>query len=188
MSGRKAPAKKKATAYKRPPAPPRRLPWDEIRRDFVQGVEVEQEGAPPRRIWPLQSDLAHKYGIDDARISIQSRKPGPDGLTWAEAKEAFRKRWAQEQDRMMAEALAGAEVTFKVKAFKIANRLLDVAEKGLKGAVGPDAAVKFASTAKRAQEIGQVALDRPADGPAGENGDDWTVMRDARRARSGGEE
>ena len=166
---------------------PAKHPWAEIEALYVQGEDIQKPGpdgkAEPIHEWPSQSHLAERYNLRLDSISRRLALKDKDGETAHDRKEAFKKALACQVDAKLAEELAGMEVNFRMATMKIAQAGLIQAGKMLTRPVGSEALTRLMTAAKRAQEMGLVALDRPANGPSGENQgtDDWTIMRQIRQ-------
>ncbi|MBI3131462.1 MAG: hypothetical protein HYZ13_09065 [Acidobacteria bacterium] len=158
----------------------RRHPWDELRRRFVQGEEVD-EGDRTTRRWPSTGDLAATFGIHPSNVSKAARKKDPEGRDWYGQREAFKRELQRQVDVKAAQKLAEQEIRFRVRTYQVAERLLGGVERALRTEDHPpDNLSRLANTARRAQELGMVALDRAKDGPV-EGLDDWTLMRRIRQ-------
>ena len=166
---------------------PTKHPWAEIEALYVQGEDIEKPGkdgkAESVHEWPSQSYLAERYKLRLDSLSRRLALKDKDGKTAHDRKEAFKKDLACRVDAKLAEELAATEVVFRMATMKIAQAGLIQAGKMLARPVGSEALTRLMTAAKRAQEIGMVALDRPANGPSGENQgtDDWTLMRQIRQ-------
>lgn len=158
----------------------RRHPWEEIRRRFVQGEEVDEDGRVTRR-WPSTGDMAATYGIHPSNVSKEAKKKNPDGRDWYDQREAFKRELQRQVDAKAAQKLAEQEIRFRVRTYQVAERLLGGVERALRTEDHPpDNLSRLANTARRAQELGMVSLDRAKDGPV-EGLDDWTLMRRIRQ-------
>ena len=76
------------------------------------------------------------------------------------------------------------EIRFRIATMALAEMSLGQIEHQLSRPQNADSLVKLMTAAKRAQEVGMVALDRPANGPEGGLGlgvEDWILMREVHR-------
>lgn len=180
---------------------PSKHPWDEIEALFVQGEDQERAGKDGRsetvHEWPTQADLSKRYNVGPVQVCKRFALKGSDGKTALERREAFKQHFQRQVDDKMARELAGREVGFRTATMIVAEMgLRHIATKlnrpngsGGIASVGNDDLSKLMTAAKRAQEVGMVALDRPADGPGGAGGgkggdlgtEDWSIMREVRR-------
>lgn len=162
-------------------------PWEEIEALYVQGEDVEKPGAngsvESTHEWPMQTALANRYNLRIEQISKRFSQKDANGRTAHERREAFKQSYQAQVNDKMARDLAGREVGFRVATFAISEAILRGVALNLHRPQGGDGLSKLSTAAKRAQEIGLVALDRPANGPSGEGQsvEDWTIMRQVRQ-------
>jgi len=173
---------------------PSKHPWQEIEDWYVQGEDVnnpQKDGRPgPSREWPSQTEIAKRYGTRLEQISRRFARIGEDGKTVHDRRVSFQADYQRHVDDMLARDLAGREIRFREASLvlaeiglrHIASRLVEPNSGYKLATVSIDDLAKLATATKRLQEVGMVALDRPANGPDGKIlGDDWTQMRESRR-------
>ena len=162
-------------------------PWDVLRNLFVHGEEAQlpqpRAAGLTRRTWPSTGDLAARFSITPPRVSERAAEHG-----WYKARDDFKAKWEAEVDSKLAVQLAGQEVKFRALTLEGASRIVNQAVKALASNQSPETLLKLSTALKRAQEVGLVAMDRPANGPDSfqQAEDDWTLMRLARAGRAQG--
>jgi hypothetical protein len=77
----------------------RRIPWHEVRADYVEGVAEDPDGDPHKRSWPTLADVATLHGVSHDVVRKRAAKE-----RWNDQKERFqldieqaRRRWMLEQ-------------------------------------------------------------------------------------------
>ena len=166
---------------------PTKHPWAKIECLYVQGEDRErpgQDGRPENvREWPTQADLSKRFGLRPEQVYRRFATLGPDGRTAHNRRDAFKETYIRQLDDMKTRELVGREIRFRVATMALAELGLRQIALQLSRPQGADALLKLVTAAKRAQEVGMVALDRPANGPNGDPSgiEDWTLMREIRR-------
>ncbi len=177
---------------------PSKHPWLEIEDLYVQGEDVAKPGTGgnpgPSHQWPTQTDLANRYGIRLEQISRRFARVRPDGTSVHDRRGDFQAGYQRHVDDKLARDLAGREIRFRMASMVvaelgiklIADRLAPRNGRGELARVSTDDLAKLLTAAKRAQEVGMVALDRPANGPdaVALGNQDWSLMREIRRIGS----
>ncbi len=134
----------------------RRIPWEEIRREYVEGTE--RDGA---RVYPSQRDLASKYDVEISTIGRRAKREG-----WAVAREVFASRVLAERQRKSVDMLSDEGSALDLSAFQIAQAGLA----RISAAVGDkeqrpmdaDEINKLSSAAQRFHQMGRLALGEDA--------------------------
>jgi len=176
---------------------PSKHPWQEIEDLFVQGEDVSDSENVSRsgsaHKWPSQTEIARRYGTRLEQVSRRFARVGEDGKTVHDRRENFQAAYQRHVDDMLASDLAGRVTRFREASLTLAeiglrhigSRLIEPNSGGKLANISIDDLAKLATATKRLQEVGMVALDRPANGPdskfSGET--DWSLMREVRAAR-----
>ena len=168
-------------------------PWDEMESLFVHGEEVKDGNGKAYRDWPTTGDIATRYGATSSTVSSRATKGDATGKTWHEKRENFQIRLSNERDKKLAEEIAGQEVAFRGLTLQAAQRIVRHVDAQLsrgiiidadgrfRSSLPADTITKLAGALKRAQETGLVSMDRPANGPGEDPGDDWSALRRLRQ-------
>jgi hypothetical protein len=158
----------------------RQHPWEEVRRRFVQGEEIEEDDRITRR-WPSTGDLAAIFDIHPSNVSKEAHKKDPEGKTWYDYRDAFKREAQRRLDAKAAQKLADQEIRFRFRTYQAAERTVACVERALRTEDHtPENINRLITSIRRAQEVGLVAMDRPKSGPV-EGMDDWTLMRRVRQ-------
>lgn len=166
---------------------PPKHPWDEIENIYIYGEDVEKPGRGGASVrcheWPTQTMLVERFHLRLDTLSKRLALKNTAGKTAHDRRDDFRADYLRQLDAKLAGELAGRETGFRVATFAAAELGLSQITLQLSKPQGGDGLAKLLTAAKKAQELGMVALDRPADGPnAGAPGvEDWTLMREVRR-------
>lgn len=174
---------------------PTKHPWRVIEDLYVQGEDINKPGkggrSEPSHEWPTQTDLANRYGIRLEQVSRRFARVGLDGTTAHHRRKDFQAGYQRHVDDKLARDLAAREIRFRMASMvvaelgikHIAGRLARRNTGGELVGVSTDDLAKLLTAAKRAQEVGMVALDRPANGSEGGalEVEDWSLMREIRR-------
>ena len=166
---------------------PTKHPWLKIEALYVCGEDVEKpakEGqTEPAHNWPSQIELSKRFNIRREQVSKRFARVGVDGRTINQLREAFQVNYRRQLDDTILRALVGREIGFRVANMELAELGLRHVARLLARAQSGDSLLKLLTAAKRSQEIGLIALDRPANGPEGgisQGTEDWSLMRDIR--------
>ncbi|MEI6416033.1 MAG: hypothetical protein WCP34_17490 [Pseudomonadota bacterium] len=167
---------------------PYKHPWDEIEAIYVRGENQKMLGLSGKtelvHEWPTQAALARDYGVREEQVSKRFARPGLDGLTAHQRQAAFRVNYQQQLDDNFLVEFAGREIRLRKATLALAELALCQIAQELTKPQGADALLKLMTAVRRAQEIGMVALNRPAEESKEEavlGTDDWTLMREIRR-------
>ena len=166
----------------------RKHPWEEIEAIYVRGEDQKKPGRGGKmelvHEWPTQATLARDYGLRKEQVSKRFARPGPDGMTVHQRQEAFRAGYQRQLDDNILRAFAGREIRLRIATLALAELAICQIAQELSRPQNPDALAKLMTAARRAQEIGMVAVNRPAtrlDEVSAQGAEDWTLMREVRR-------
>lgn len=158
-------------------------PWDEIRTRFVQGEEVEG-GKAPRR-WPTAGELAAEYKIHPVQFSRVANKKGPDGQTWNDQREVFKRDLQRKYDAKVVDVAVGTQVKINAIVVQSSARLLSDLDRSLRNDDhSPGSYNQIAGAMAKAQKVGNSSADKlKSDSAKGQEKeiDDWTLMSHIRR-------
>ena len=135
-------------------------------------------------VWPTQAVLARRYGLRKEQVSKRFARLGSDGMTAHHRQEAFRAAYQRQLNDNFLRAFAGREIRLRLATLALAEFAISQIARELARPQGADALVKLMAAARRAQEIGMEALNRPAerlDEVSALGADDWTLMREVWR-------
>jgi len=133
---------------------PKKIPWEDIKREYIQGVEKEG-----RRIYPSQRDLAKKYGIDPAVIG---RKASKD--SWLTQRQIFISKLSAETQQKTIDEISDEVSQFDLECFKISQKGIahinsyfkNAKERGI--SLTRAALLELSQALRRFQEIGKCAV------------------------------
>lgn len=133
----------------------RQIPWDIVKRQYVQGVEKDG-----KRVYPTMRDLADKY---ECNVSTVGRHAKAED--WAVQREIFANKLQTECKRKTIEVLSDAGSDFDLKAFRIAQAGLKRIQDALEGEVPmlPEDVNRLASASRTFHQTGRLALGEPTD-------------------------
>lgn len=167
---------------------PSKHPWDQIEALYVHGEDVEKPGKSGSletyREWPTQSDLAKRFHLRLDQVSRRFCTVGPNGETTNDRQAAFRTDYLRRVDAELMMVLVGREIRFRIATMALAELSLGQIALLISRTQNADGLAKLMIAAKRAQEVGMVALDRPANGSEGGEDlgiEDWSLMREVHR-------
>lgn len=133
-----------------------KIPWEQIRQEYVQGVE--QEGS---RVYPSQRDLADKYGMDPATIG---RKAKADN--WSAQRDIFISKLTAESQQKTLDSLSDDASEFNLLTFQAAQAAVERIHNVLTDSnqrINTDDLAKLSSAMKNFQAVGRLALGQTTD-------------------------
>ena len=134
----------------------RKIPWEDIKREYVQGVE--RDG---KRVYPSQRDLAERHGINASTVGRRAKAE-----EWAVQREIFASRMQAECKQKTIEALSDEGSQFNLTAFRISRDGLQRIEAvlGKKGVpMAPKSISNLANAARTFHQTGRLALGEPTE-------------------------
>lgn len=131
----------------------RKIPWDEIRREYVEGAM--QDGI---RIYPSQRDLAERYEIDPGNIGRKAKAE-----QWAVQREILVSRCTAERQQKTIEVLSDKGSEFDLTAFRAADMGVSRVEKALDKPMMPEDLAKLATALRTFHQVGRLALGESTD-------------------------
>ena len=192
--GKKERARAKAKAAPKMPKSSK-YPWPEVEAFFVHGEEATGANGSPFRTQPTTSETARKFRIPVTTVSQRANTKDGNGKTWYAKRNEYLQEFSAQRDSQIAEEIVDQEIAFRKATLTAAQMVVQHSaiqlhrglrrdtEGNIRSALDPDALCKLAASAKKGQEIGMVAMDRPANGPDGGSlgAEDWVRMREIRR-------
>lgn len=133
----------------------RRIPWDDIKREYVQGTERDGN-----RVYPSQRDLAEKYGMNNSTIGRRAKAED-----WSVQREIFASKLQAECKQKTIESLSDEGSQFDLSAFRAANAGVKRVEEAMTktAPMSPDDMTKLASALKTFHQVGRLALGESTD-------------------------
>lgn len=178
----KAPIARQMTTLTKPPAGKRKLKnkpylrstkvnWVEVGRQFVNGIVV-QDGEPKgTRRWPPLAELARSFKVSETMIYLRAREG-----SWAAQREAFQRDLRAEEDKRLIQELADLRARSQVAFVATALRIQAHVARRLQDPTLDDMALqRLATSLRTAQQVIEVSMGKPADGPANVH-PDWTLF------------
>ena len=161
-----------------------RHPWDRIYELYIHGEDVETPdkdgGMVISHKWPTQVNLSGRYGIRLDQVSRRFCKVGPDGKTANDRKAAYKSDYMCRVGAELLEVMVGLEIRVRLAAMAIAELGLQQIAHQLSRPQSADHLAKLMTAARRAQDVGLVALNRQAEEAKKKDVQvpiDWTLVR-----------
>lgn len=126
----------------------RRIPWEEIEKEYVEGIEIDGV-----RKYPSQTDLCEKYKIASGAIG---KKASSD--QWRVKREIFASKLREALQTKKIEVISDEGSQFDLDCFNAANIGIRKVVAMVSAAADPDEINKLSTSLKNFQTVGKVAL------------------------------
>jgi hypothetical protein len=148
----------------------RKIPWEQIRLEYVQGVERDGQ-----RVYPTQRELAAQYNI---ATSVIGRKAKRD--SWTAQRDIFVSKLGAQSEQKTIEAISDDASEFNLLTFQAAQLLSQHIVQHMQTKPSPSEAQQLASALRQAQQVGRLALGETTDEQGVRGGiklEDWMRVK-----------
>jgi hypothetical protein len=148
----------------------RKIPWEQIRLEYVQGVERDGQ-----RVYPGQRELAEQYGINTSTIGRRAKREN-----WTAQRDIFASKLQAASKQRTIEAIADDASEFNLLTFQAAQLLSQHIVQHMQTKPSPSEAQQLASALRQAQQVGRLALGETTDEQGVRGGiklEDWMRVK-----------
>lgn len=125
----------------------RKIPWDEIRKKYITGIEREGKIE-----YPSQRELAKEYGIDPSIIGRRAKKEG-----WREQRQIYISKLSAEGQQRKIEEISERGVQFDLECFDISFEAVKKIKEIIKNGEKKDL-ISLSQALEKYQKVGKSAL------------------------------